>query len=159
MSVRTPDPRGVRVSVVGAGPGAPEAILVEPAPIPIVAAPRATGVGLLGGVIQRPAAPPATLHDGSATIDGVPLQATLRAVGAERWVLAEAPSGPIHQVLMRPAGSSSDIPAPGVTRHEVVIDGWRIEVDVQSATRAALEERARRGRDEAGRSGPTEVHA
>jgi biotin carboxyl carrier protein len=40
-----------------------------------------------------------------------------------------------------------------------VVDGWRIEVDVEPAARAALRERARRGREEAGHSGPTEVHA
>jgi biotin carboxyl carrier protein len=54
-------------------------------------------------------------------------------------------------------------PAPGqargVERREVVIDGWRIEVLVEPESRAALRERATRGRADAGISGPTKVHA
>ena len=49
--------------------------------------------------------------------------------------------------------------ASGVDRCEVIIDGWRIEVTLEPAARAALRERARRGRAEAGSSGPTKVHA
>jgi glutaconyl-CoA decarboxylase len=49
--------------------------------------------------------------------------------------------------------------APGVIRREVVIDGWRVVVEVEAAGRAALRERARRGRAEAGQSGPTSVRA
>jgi biotin carboxyl carrier protein len=49
--------------------------------------------------------------------------------------------------------------ALGVDRLEVVVDGWRIEVLVEPAARAALRERAQRGRAEAGSSGPTKVHA
>jgi biotin carboxyl carrier protein len=56
---------------------------------------------------------------------------------------------------MEPASGQSS----GVERREVVIDGWRIEVTVESAARAALRERAQRGRAEAGSSGPTKVHA
>jgi biotin carboxyl carrier protein len=47
----------------------------------------------------------------------------------------------------------------GVERREVVIDGWRVEVLVEPEARAALRERATRGRAEAGASGPTKVHA
>ncbi len=157
MSPGAPDPRGIRVSVVGAEADGPAPIVVEPAPMAIVAAPRTSGTGLLGGVVQRPGdgREPA----GSATVDGAPIAAALRTLGPGRALLAEAPGGPSHSVLLRPAGPTSVHLPPGVARHEVVIDGWRIEVDVQSATRAALEDRARRGRDEAGRSGPTEVHA
>ena len=39
-----------------------------------------------------------------------------------------------------------------------LVDGWG-EVDVEPAARAALRERARRGREEAGQSGPSEVRA
>ncbi len=42
---------------------------------------------------------------------------------------------------------------------EVVIDGWRFEVEVEAEQRAALRERARRDRGDAGHSGPAEVHA
>ena len=159
MSATSPDPRGIRVSVVGTEPDGPAPILVEPAPMAIVAAPRATGLGVLGGVVERPAAAAQPTPQQPAIVDGAPIDATLQALGPERWLLVEAPGGTRHRVLLRPAGPASGIPRPGVTRHEVVIDGWRLEVDTQSATRAALEDRARRGRDEAGRSGPTEVHA
>ena len=157
MSPGAPDPRGIRVSVVGAEADGPAPILLEPAPMAIVAAPRTSGAGLLGGVVQRPGdgREPA----GSAMVDGAPIAAALRTLGPGRALLAEAPGGAHHHVLLRPVAPTSVHLPPGVARHEVVIDGWRIEVDVQSATRAALEDRARRGRDEAGRSGPTEVHA
>jgi biotin carboxyl carrier protein len=159
MSAATPDPRGVRVGIAGAEPDGPAPILVEPAPIAVVAVPRATGTGLLGGLVERAAPGRATDRDKPVTVDGTAIEANLRPLGRERWLLQEAPGGVTHRVLLGPAGSASGTPGPGVTRHEVVIDGWRLEVDVQSATRAALEDRARRGRDEAGRSGPTEVHA
>ncbi len=40
-----------------------------------------------------------------------------------------------------------------------MVDGWRVEVELEPERRAALRERARRGRAEAARGGPTEVHA
>ena len=42
---------------------------------------------------------------------------------------------------------------------EVVVDGWRVEVEVEPAHLAALRERATRGHGAAGRGGPTEVRA
>ena len=42
---------------------------------------------------------------------------------------------------------------------EVVIDGWRFELEVEDADRADLRARATRGRDAAGHDGPTEVRA
>ncbi|MEO8273551.1 MAG: biotin/lipoyl-containing protein [Chloroflexota bacterium] len=159
MSGGAQDPRGIRVSVAGGDADGTGPIVLEPAPMAIVAAPRTTGVGLLGGVIQRPAASPAAGEDHHAVLDGVPVEATLRVTGPERAIFLEAPSGPSHRLFLRMADPSPTPLPPGVRRHEVVIDGWRVEVDVQSATRAALQDRARRGRDEAGKSGPTEVHA
>ena len=47
----------------------------------------------------------------------------------------------------------------GARRREVVVDGWRFEVDVESEARSALRERATRGSAEAGLDGPTQVHA
>jgi biotin carboxyl carrier protein len=44
-------------------------------------------------------------------------------------------------------------------RREVVVDGWRFEVTVEPAARAALRERASRSREGAGHSGPAEVRA
>ena len=153
------DPRGIRVSVAGDDPDAPAPIVLEPAPIPVVAAPRTTGVGILGGVVQRPGSQVQTDAHDLAIVDGAPVVASIRSIGPERAILLESPDGPSRRILIRPSDHAPSPLPPGVARHEVVIDGWRVEVDVQSAARAALEERARRGRDEAGRSGPTEVHA
>jgi biotin carboxyl carrier protein len=50
-------------------------------------------------------------------------------------------------------------PRTGVRRREVVVDGWRFEVEIEAEGRAALRERARRGGSEAGHDGPTQVHA
>ena len=47
----------------------------------------------------------------------------------------------------------------GVERLEVLVDGWRFEVDVEPAERAALRAKARRGRADAGQDGPVEVRA
>ena len=59
------------------------------------------------------------------------------------------------------AGARSRAP-PGIRRivvREVVVDGWRVEVELEPERRASLRERARRASDVAGRSGPVEVHA
>ena len=63
-----------------------------------------------------------------------------------------------RRALVLPMERAAGQPS-GVERREVVIDGWRIEVTVEPEARAALRERARRGRAEAGASGPTKVHA
>jgi biotin carboxyl carrier protein len=47
----------------------------------------------------------------------------------------------------------------GVRRLEVIVDGWRFELDVESEARAALMDRARRERGTATSGGATEVRA
>jgi biotin carboxyl carrier protein len=47
----------------------------------------------------------------------------------------------------------------GRRRLEVVVDGWRFELDVEDADRADLRRRATRARDAAATSGPTEIRA
>jgi len=42
---------------------------------------------------------------------------------------------------------------------EVIVDGWRLDVAVESERRAALREKARRGAGAAAHGGPTEVRA
>lgn len=162
-----PDPRGVRVSLAPASAAAGLApIVLEPPVVPVAPAPHLAGRGLLGGMAipelggtVLAAGLPAS--GGEVLVDGVPVRATLDRLDAERAVLEVVShgSGPHRdrvRVLILPP-----VPAPGggVVRREVVVDGWRIEVDVEPAARAALRERARRGREEAGHSGPTEVHA
>ena len=91
---------------------------------------------------------------------GRALDATFDRLDAERGVLrvGQGADARGHRVLLLDGAAHPDVPR-GVVRREVVIDGWRVEVDLEPAARAALRERARRGREEAGRSGPTEVHA
>ena len=61
-----------------------------------------------------------------------------------------------HRLLLLPL----DRPGHATGRLvEVVVDGWRFEVEVEPEQRAALRERARRDRGDAGHSGPAEVHA
>jgi biotin carboxyl carrier protein len=47
----------------------------------------------------------------------------------------------------------------GSRRLEVVVDGWRFELEVEDADRADLRRRATRARDAASTSGPTEIRA
>jgi biotin carboxyl carrier protein len=49
--------------------------------------------------------------------------------------------------------------AAGTRSVEVVVDGWRFELAVEDAERAALRRRATRSRDEIAASGPTEIRA
>jgi biotin carboxyl carrier protein len=62
-------------------------------------------------------------------------------------------------MLLPPDATASATRQAGTTRREVVVGGWRFEVEIEPAARAALRERATRGREAAGRSGPTEVRA
>jgi biotin carboxyl carrier protein len=155
-----PDPRGVRVTVVDLMDASQAPLVLEPAAVPVEPMPRSTGLGVLGGV--APVGDPAR-GDGVSiglTADGHPVETTFDRLDAERGVLrlggSHDPTG--HRILLLDGNPGPDSPR-GVVRREVVVDGWRVEVEIEPAARAALRERARRGRAEAGRSGPTEVHA
>ena len=152
------DPRGVRVTVVGADAGVTPPVIVEPPPIALVPSEPRTGVGLLGGLVEGPERPLAVDPAAQSVVDGAPTDARLRTLDRDRAVLHD-PQGSRHEALLLAADADTHGAAPGVVRREVVIDGWRIEVAIESASRAALQDRARRGREEAGQSGPTQVHA
>jgi biotin carboxyl carrier protein len=96
--------------------------------------------GLSEPLVVRADDPAASLEPGG---DG---RATLRLAGQPER----------HQVLIRPVGAAG---SAANRRLEVVVDGWRFEIEVEPEGRAALRERARRDRGEAGHSGPAEVHA
>ena len=80
----------------------------------------------------------------------------LERAGDIRAILRPAGDHDPKRVLLLPLDRAAG--GPG-RRVEVVVDGWRFEVEVEPEQRAALRERARRARDDAGHSGPAEVHA
>jgi biotin carboxyl carrier protein len=168
---RVPDPRGVRVSLTRSSAGLGlDPIVVEPPEVPLRPAARLAGRGLLGGasIAGDGAAPPDQdpgAPGGSVVVDGEAVTATLRMLDAEHGLLAGADPDAepwaddgeaARRILLLPA---TDRDAGGVVRREVVVGGWRVEIEIESAARAALRERARRGREEAGHSGPTDVRA
>jgi biotin carboxyl carrier protein len=63
-------------------------------------------------------------------------------------------------VLISPAPAPAASRATdGRDRVEVVVDGWRFELEVEDAARAELRERASRERGRGGHGGPTELRA
>jgi biotin carboxyl carrier protein len=68
-----------------------------------------------------------------------------------------AAPGPTRVLLGPLEGDAGD--GRGVARREVVVDGWRVELEIEAERRAALRDRARRGRAEAAQGGPSEVRA
>ena len=160
---RMPDPRGVRVSLA---PGSAAAdlppLIVEPPQIPVAPAPHVGGLGLLGGAAPiRPVTPPDLEGRRHVLLNGRPAEAELIPLDGVRAILARGgPSGTRdHVLILPPEPSPAPGAVPGLVRREVIVGGWRVELEVEPAARAALRERARRGREEVGHSGPTEVHA
>jgi biotin carboxyl carrier protein len=115
--------------------------------------------------VVRPAADLALRPDpdghaaaGGLLVDGVPVRARLRRFGDVRAQLEEDGRdgrirtavlfGPVHLDRRR-----------GTEVREVVVEGWRIEVEIEPERRAVLRERARRGAGAASRGGPIEVRA
>jgi biotin carboxyl carrier protein len=119
-----------------------------------------SGHGPLGGAAVPQAAPrPVPPPDGEPQsdryplVDGAPADVALHASGATRFVLEEA--GVRTRLVIESA-----LPAEGgVTRREVLVDGFRFEVDAEPERIAALRERATRGRAASGHGGPLEVKA
>ena len=158
---RMPDPRGVRVSLAPSSAAAGiQPLVLEPPQIPVAPAARVTGVGLLGGTAPiRPVEAPDPAGHRHVMLNGEPAEAELILLDGIRAILARGgPTGTRDRVLILSPAPATD-GARGVVRREVVVDGWRVELEVEPAARAALRERARRGREEVGHTGPTEVHA
>jgi biotin carboxyl carrier protein len=122
-----------------------------------------TGHGPLGGAAVAPS-PTAPAGPGGADVDvraqrrpplvdGEPVDASLRALGRGRFVVEE--EGGATPVVLE-----GDHAEPGgIRRREVLVGGFRFEVDVESERIAALRERATRGRASSAHSGPLEVRA
>jgi biotin carboxyl carrier protein len=169
---RAIDPRAVR-AMLGAGSSHAglDPLVLEPPTIPLAPAPRAAGRGILGGVALsgdgRGGGPAATGsidarpdEAGIVLAAGEPLHARLTGRSGPRAVLVVGEGDAVerHAVLLVEPEASASTP-DGVVRREVVVGGWRVEVELESERRAALRERASHGRKAAVRGGPTEVHA
>ena len=122
----------------------------EPRPGAIrVSFPAAAAEGLSSLVVEAGG-------DGRPVVDGEPEPVELIDLHAPRVRLA-TPSGS-HDVLITPIATPEEA-ATGVERVEVVIDGWRFEVDLEPEGRARLRERATSAPGDVARGGPLEVRA
>ena len=166
MSVDEPrlvDPRAIRVSLVQEPDSAVvDPLVIEPADIPVAPAPPVAGVGVLGGISIAPLAPAdaAGADDGPTIVNGVARRVRLDGREGLHHSLAEdGPDGTSRTaILLLPSEPGARSPS-GLARREVVVDGWRFEVEVESERRASLRERARRGHEATGHGGPTHVRA
>jgi len=95
--------------------------------------------------------------DGSILVDGALVSLRHERRGSDHAILVEGVGRETRRsaVIMLPPGSA----AGGTVRREVIVDGWRIVVEIESEQRASLRERARRGRDETARTGRSELRA
>jgi biotin carboxyl carrier protein len=139
---RIVDQRAVRIALAPASAHAGiEPIVVEPREVPSALAPRVAG-------------------DDAVLVDGVPVGLRLDRFDAVHVILVETTGDGVRRTpvsllpVERPAG-----PTSGVVQREVVVGGWRVEVEIESERRASLRERARRSRAETVGGGPTEVRA
>lgn len=106
---------------------------------------------------------PANRLDGDPTIqlDDV-TGAAIEWIDAEHAILAEAQVATAEAVTGRTRlwiGPPSRRAGGGITTREVIVDGWRIEVELEDAHWAALRRRATRASGGAGRKGLSEVRA
>jgi len=111
----------------------------------------ATGPGgsLARMVVQR-------LGDGRVSVDGTPEAASLSIHELPRARLTTLDGA--CDVLLLPVPDPART-AAGVQRLEVVVDGWRFEVDLEPEARAALRDRATRANGDKVRGGPLELRA
>lgn len=150
------DPRAVRVSLDAASRlGDETAVRISPAPEPLRMTNPTVGTGPLGGLAVEPPEPdPAPVRtQRRALVDGIDVETDVRPLGGGRHLLVEA--GRTTRVVLEP-----DAPvAGGARRREVLVDGFRLVVDVESERIAALRERATSGRAAAAHAGPLQVRA
>lgn len=156
------DPRAIRVTLAPTMEGVGDhPIVVEPAALPLAPALHLAGAGVLGGIAEPPSflRPAADDHEGTVLVDGAPSPARLERRDELHVIVVEEEAGAIrrHRVILMPPDPVTT--AGARTRREVIVDGWRIEVEIESERRASLLERARRGREATAHGGPTEVRA
>jgi biotin carboxyl carrier protein len=150
------DPRAVRVSLdTEAHPDDAHSVRVSPVMDPLRMTNPTVGRGPLGGAAMAPTDDPT---DGVSTqrqmlVDDAPSEANVRHQGGGRYLLAED-AGTTRVIL-----EAASVVAGGIRRREVLVDGFRFVVDVESEWIAALRERASRGRASSAHGGPLQVKA
>ncbi len=154
------DARAVRVRTAPASTLGDEAPLrLSPVPDALRMTNPTIGVGPLGGAVLGgdpvEVEPTSTrvLAQRRLLLDGKPISLGLEPKGHGRHVLLESESR--TGVVLEPGHTENG----GVRRREVLVDGFRFEVDVESERIAALRERASRGRAASAHSGPLEIRA
>lgn len=154
-----PDPRAVRARL------APTSAMADEPPISLAPAQDPPGTGNRSAAADAGVDPPTT-----ATGDGARPNATVRAqrqllLDGEAVDLRLAADGGGRYRLLDGSVWSRVVLGPvievegGRRRREVLVDGFRFEVDVEPERIAALRERAAQGRAASAHSGPLEVHA
>jgi biotin carboxyl carrier protein len=170
------DPRAVRAGVAPTtrADGDPT-ITISPLATPVLRPiERLAGNGILGGTPSSPVQPftpgsaratdlgsPVALMDRAILVNGEPLDVQLETLDLEHAILVEgaAPGVPAATRTRVLLGAARRRDSDGAVLREVLIDGWRVDVELESERRAALRERARRGHETAGKGGPIEVRA
>ena len=159
---RAVDARAVRVRLAASSRQAEEpALRIARAGEPLRMTNPTIGRGPLGGVAVAPAV---STGAGSVAgsvfaqgqpvhVDGVATDVTLRAIGSGRHVVTE--DGARTRVILE----APEMGDGGVQRREVLVNGFRFEVEVESERIASLRERATRGRAASAHTGPLEVRA
>jgi len=99
-------------------------------------------------------APHAQLDDDAAEDLGADPRVAVEDFGGGRWALHDA-AGADHWALVDEKGRTPT----GARLVEVVVGGWRFELEVDDAARAELVERATRAGEAATLGGPLEVRA
>lgn len=107
---------------------------------------------------DRPGSPGSGGASPPPLVDGMPVAVHLERRDAQRAVLVEGDGREARRtrVLLGPLRAADP---DGRLRRELVVDGWRVEVEIEHEQRAALRERARRIGAAAGHGGPIEVRA
>ncbi len=177
------DDRAVRVRLapVSRLDGDPTVVVAPVAGLRLAALHPTTGGGVLGGVVHDPV-PVASVAAAGADpvpdardaadraeagravasledldVGGQAIRARLEHRGAVEARLVIDRDGLLDAFAVRLGSRRRG--DDGVTTQEIVVDGWRFEIETEPERRAALRERARRGGDRASASGPTEVRA
>jgi biotin carboxyl carrier protein len=156
------DPRAVRVRLAAASrQGEEPALRIGPAGEPLRMTNPTVGRGPLGGVADTPdvtigvgtTSTSVSAQRQSVLVDGLPADVTLRGIGSGRHVVTQ--DGNRTRVILETPALGED----GVQRREVLVDGFRFEVETESERIASLRERATRGRAASAHTGPLEVRA